>query len=75
MSLIKQVSFYKNFLNIKKYMDIMSKSDDFSLIIQLIDYSIRQIKNFLIIFFKKEGINIEKMNVLNNHLNLACQFL
>ena len=75
MSLIKQVSFYKNFLNIKKYMDIMSKSDDFSLIIQLIDYSIRQIKNFLIIFFKKEGINIEKMNVLNNHLNLSYQFL
>ena len=56
-------------------MDIMSKSDDFSLIIQLIDYSVRQIKNFLIIFFKKEGNNIEKMNVLNNHLNLACQFL
>ena len=75
MSLIKQVSFYKNFLNIKKYMDIMSKSDDFSLIIQLIDYSIRQIKNFQIIFFKKEDINIEKMNVLNNHLNLVYQFL
>ena len=56
-------------------MDIMSKSDDFSLIIQLIDYSIRQIKNFQIIFFKKEDINIEKMNVLNNHLNLVYQFL